>query len=90
MVCPTGQCADPRMKAITMKECCCSMGAGWGRGCQDCPIPGSGTVCHNNPAHLRLVRPFPATQFPRGRAHPTFILYTLPNYTAVLGEAVNV
>ncbi|KAK3920598.1 Fibrillin-1 [Frankliniella fusca] len=34
-------CTDPRMRAVTMMECCCSMGAAWGRGCQDCPIPGS-------------------------------------------------
>ncbi|XP_073977329.1 fibrillin-2-like isoform X3 [Rhodnius prolixus] len=36
-----GYCKEPKMKAITMKECCCSMGKAWGRHCELCPEEGS-------------------------------------------------
>nr|XP_024214767.1 fibrillin-2 [Halyomorpha halys] len=36
-----GYCSNPRMKTITMKECCCSMGMGWGIGCLPCPQEGT-------------------------------------------------
>ncbi|RZF38291.1 hypothetical protein LSTR_LSTR007889 [Laodelphax striatellus] len=35
------QCSVARKEMITVKECCCSMGAAWGRDCEPCPVEGS-------------------------------------------------
>nr|XP_018912347.1 PREDICTED: fibrillin-2-like [Bemisia tabaci]XP_018912348.1 PREDICTED: fibrillin-2-like [Bemisia tabaci] len=32
-----GECSAVRAHPLTMKECCCSMGAAWGQYCQRCP-----------------------------------------------------
>lgn len=40
--CTLGVCSNPRNQNLTMKECCCSMGAAWGRLCEDCPASNSG------------------------------------------------
>nr|CAD7423795.1 unnamed protein product [Timema monikensis] len=36
-----GQCSHPRMEPITVKKCCCSMGAAWGKYCEQCPLSNS-------------------------------------------------
>ncbi|XP_065222296.1 fibrillin-2-like [Planococcus citri] len=34
-----GVCSNPRNQIATMKECCCAMGAAWGKSCSPCPAP---------------------------------------------------
>lgn len=40
-------CSAPRRKDLTMKQCCCSQGAAWGRTCSKCPDYGTGTYLTN-------------------------------------------
>lgn len=37
------QCSEPRMTTMTRTQCCCTMGAAWGNGCDQCPSEGTGT-----------------------------------------------
>ncbi|KAB0800679.1 hypothetical protein PPYR_06418 [Photinus pyralis] len=49
------QCAAPRGFQITMKECCCSRGAAWGRYCQQCPKEGTddfSKLCPEGPGRM--------------------------------------
>lgn len=34
-------CANPMSQPQTLMVCCCSMGAGWGKDCEECPAQGS-------------------------------------------------
>lgn len=36
-----GTCLDPRMTPLTRTQCCCTMGAAWGNGCDKCPLEGT-------------------------------------------------
>ena len=36
-----GKCANPMSQPQTRMVCCCSMGAGWGKVCEECPKTGS-------------------------------------------------
>ncbi|XP_054288254.1 fibrillin-2-like [Macrosteles quadrilineatus] len=36
-----GKCSLARREPMTVKECCCSMGAAWGRYCEQCPKQGT-------------------------------------------------
>lgn len=40
----TGHCSLARMELITAKQCCCSMGAAWGKYCEPCPPKGTGKI----------------------------------------------
>lgn len=42
----SGQCSVARKEMITVKECCCSMGAAWGRYCEQCPAEETGMYFH--------------------------------------------
>lgn len=38
-----GVCSFPLSHRITQQICCCSrVGKGWGKNCEECPVPGSG------------------------------------------------
>lgn len=41
-----GVCSFPLSHHITQQICCCSrVGKGWGKNCEECPMPGSGETC---------------------------------------------
>ena len=37
-----GVCSEPRLKAVTQSQCCCTMGQAWGNSCEKCPAEDSG------------------------------------------------
>ncbi|XP_018328225.1 fibrillin-2 isoform X2 [Agrilus planipennis] len=49
------RCVEPRGMIATMKECCCSKGAAWGRYCERCPHEGSvefAKLCPEGPGRM--------------------------------------
>ncbi|XP_071501953.1 fibrillin-1-like [Diadema antillarum] len=55
-----GLCTDPRVGNATRKECCCSLGAGWGDPCNLCPQPSDPDfldICPDGPGYAPRLTP---------------------------------
>lgn len=46
-------CGNPMIQPQTRMVCCCSMGAGWGKNCEECPKQGSRKIFFLKP-HLLI------------------------------------